>query len=202
VRGCAWLVVGVVTWGCGFKPSPINGSDDAMVGDAKEFHDAPVDQKITPLLDAYECSTNNFTCPNQFVKIKTTCNNGCWVGCQSTSAFTSETQVATLCTNWGGKLAPIRDVNDEACVAQVIFPSQASWIGFEQASGQSSVSAGWSWNSDAMTPAYTNWDNGQPNDQNGSENGQEQCAFMTTSGGWQDVDCGDNTFYRFSCRHD
>jgi hypothetical protein len=198
--GCAYLVV---LAGCSFKATPVAGGADAPPSDdAHAVHDAPVDTGISQIADAYVCSTVGLVCPDQAVRIKTECNGGCWVACQSNTAFTGEAQVAKLCTDWGGRLAPLRDANDQACVAQVVFPSQASWIGFTQADGQSTLTAGWSWDSDGIAPMYTHWDSGQPNDQNGSENGQEQCAYMTTSGGWQDTTCSDSQFYRFSCRHD
>ncbi len=153
---------------------------------------------------AYECSTAGFVCPGTTTHtvVKQICNGGCWVSCNSDTPFTSETVVAKLCTDWGGRLAPIRTVEDQTCVHTMLFPSQASWIGFEQVAGQAFTNTGWSWNSDGIVPTYTNWSPGQPNDLDGLEDGTKQCAYMTTIGEWQDTVCTGTTMYRFSCRHD
>ena len=83
---------------------------------------------------------------------------------------------------------------------QTLFPQQASWIGLLQSPIANTVDGGWSINGDDMALTFTNWDAGQPNDANGSENGAEQCAFMTTDGKWQDSDCTSTSLVRFSCR--
>jgi hypothetical protein len=176
------------------------GDDDAPVMDDAAIDAAPdahPDATVTA-----SCSATGLTCLNGSTSA-VTCNGACWVKCtyDATSGTpVTEPQASALCSAWGGKLAPIRDANDQACVGTTLFSSQASWIGFEQSVNASSLTGGWSWNSDGVTPTYTHWDtNGQPDDNNGSENGQEQCAFMPTTGVWHDTDCF-GTLYRFSCR--
>jgi hypothetical protein len=128
------------------------------------------------------------------------CNGACWVKCTQAVPVPSQYAASGACDGWGGKLAPIRDANDEACVSQMLFPSQASWTGFEQALTATTPAGDWSWNGDGVTPTFLSWDSGQPNDFNGVENLQEQCAYMTTAGLWQDTDCFSSASYRFSCR--
>lgn len=108
--------------------------------------------------------------------------------------------VATACADWGGEVAPIRNAADQACVQQMLFPQQASWIGLLQSPFATAVGDGWSVNGDNVALTYTNWDTGQPNDANNVENGAEQCGFMTAEGKWQDTDCSSTALLRFSCR--
>jgi hypothetical protein len=195
-----WLVL---VGGCSFTAPPTSQGDARLV-DAAPFDpdalDAAIDAGIIPP-DAFVCSNAGFGCPGGTSRMEI-CNSGCWVACTSLAAFTDQAVVAQICTAWGGKLAPIRDAAEQACVQGQIFPSQASWIGFEQAPGQTVKDVGWSWNSDGIVPSYTNWSSGQPNDLDGTESGSEQCAFMTTGGTWQDVPCAGQQFFRFSCKHD
>jgi hypothetical protein len=193
---------------CGFPHGSLSSRSDAPAGD----DDAPIvhdDAAIDAVPDARPdatvtstCSASGLTCLNGSVSA-VSCNGACWVKCTiggTAGAPVTEPQAAALCDGWGGKLAPIRNASDQACVATTLFPSQASWIGFEQDVNATTLLGGWTWNSDGVAPSYTSWDtNGQPDDQNGSENGQEQCAFMPTTGLWHDTDCF-GTLYRFSCR--
>ncbi|HUS31764.1 MAG TPA: C-type lectin domain-containing protein [Kofleriaceae bacterium] len=203
----AFVVFGLALAGCSFQhgslsrdDAPVSGDDDAPMIDAAidARPDARPDATVTPT-----CSPTGLVCLAGIASAMT-CNGACWVKCTidgTSGTPVTEATAGQLCANWGGKLAPIRNAMDQACVATTLFPGQASWIGFEQAPATTTVAGGWSWNGDNVTPTYTNWDTAgnQPDDQNGSENGQEQCAFMPTTGLWHDTDCF-GTLYRFSCR--
>jgi hypothetical protein len=154
--------------------------------------DAPTDSA------AVLCSTSGFLCAG--TPGFALCNGACWVKCQTSAALPNQNAADVACTAWGGKLAPIRSAADQQCVAQLLFPGQANWIGLEQSDSATTVSSGWSWNSDGAPLTFTAWATGQPNDANGNENSAEQCAYMSTSGTWQDTDCTANVYTRFSCR--
>jgi len=193
------VVLLVVVCACGFEHGAISHDSQIDTGSGSGSNidaavDAPADAKITNAT----CDTSGLTCAGTTVALM--CNGACWVKCTQTVAVPSQLAASGACNGWGGELAPIRDANDQACVSQMLFPSQASWTGFEQSITSTTLSGGWSWNSDGVVPTFVNWDPGQPNDFNGVENGQEQCAYMTTSGGWQDTDCFSAASYRFSCR--
>jgi hypothetical protein len=189
-----WVVIVV---GCRF-------SDGVVPGDGARHDGVPLDAPAEAMPDAFvfQCSTATLDCPNPFLtQLIQSCNGACWVSCQSNDAIADEATAAMKCANWGGELAPLRDVNDQACVHQGLFDQQASWIGFVQDPLATMKAAGWSWNSDGQTPGFTQWAGGQPNDADGTESGQEQCAVMSTGGDWQDVPCTGQTYARFSCRH-
>ena len=198
----AWLAV---ICGCGFAPDATKPpvTDDGGDGDSGSVQDAPSDADKV-FMDAPECSTAGFACNGASVHVvnKATCNNGCWVSCTSDLAVLMQTTAEQACKAWGGHLAPLRTFDDQVCVGAVLFPQQASWIGYTQAAGAPSVGAQWSWNGDGVTSAYVHWSPGQPNDADGNESGFEQCAMMTTNGEWQDVMCSGTQLYRYSCRHD
>ena len=176
--------------------------DDGGGDDGGSNVDAPDDAVTKVYMDAAGCYAG-LACAGAGVQLvnKAVCNGGCWVTCTSDLPFTDQTTPSKACKDWGGHLAPIRSAADEACVSNVLFPSQASWIGFEQASS-TTLLGNWSWNSDGIAPAYTHWASGQPNDVDGTESNEEQCAMMSTIGTWQDVPCTGQALFRFSCRHD
>ena len=185
-----WLGFSLI-FGCSFEhgisaPDGPHPSSDAAAQDATTA-DAPAG-----------CTTIGLTCNNPVVIGAVACNGGCWARCQSLNQIT-QAQASAACASWGGKLAPIRDANDESCVALMLFPGQPSWNGLEQASTATALAQDWSWNSDGAPLTYTHWDVFQPDDANGNENGAEQCSMVNSLGMWWDVPCG-NTLYRFSCR--
>jgi hypothetical protein len=187
----AALAVLVTIAACGFEHGelPHDGSVRSP--------DGPSSDGSRPVDAAPACTTDNFSCLG--TAVATTCNGGCWVKC--TNSFgVSVLGAASACSNWGGELAPIRSAADDACVSQTLFPQQASLIGLLQSPFATAVDQGWSVNGDNAPLTYMNWDGGQPNDLDGTENGQEQCAYMPTNGKWQDDDCNNTALVRFSCR--
>lgn len=196
----------VVVAACSFQPGAFEGSRDAAggstVADAPRDTNTttPIDAMTSPQPDAYVCSTAGLACVGTVVA--TMCNGGCWVRCTSTFAVPNQFAAGLACANWGGKLAPIRNAGDQACVSQTLFPAQASWIGLQQDPLADELDEGWSNNGDGVAVANPSWDGGQPNDANGSENAVENCAFMNTGGNWHDTSCFDGGLFRFSCRRD
>jgi hypothetical protein len=196
----AFVLFGWVAAACNFSHGSL--AKDAGDDDAPRI-DAPTDGALDAAVDAApdlgSCNTTGFTCVGG-TPVAVTCNGACWLKCQQSTPVANEPAAAAACAAWGGKLAPIRDLADNNCVAVTLFPAQASWIGFEQASTATVKTDEWSWNSDGVAPTFTNWSVGQPNDLDGTEDGQEQCAFMPTNGTWQDVECAHTALYRLSCR--
>jgi len=186
------LCVVVVLAACNFNEGVLATSDAPIVR-SDMMGDVPTDEPMIA------CSTTGLACPNSVVVAMVVCNGACWAKCQSTSQIDFYAADAA-CTSWGGKLAPIRDAADQACVSQMVWPGDAHWIGLEQSYSAVETYRGWSWNGDNMQLAFAAWDSGQPDDINGNENDHaEQCAMMSTIGAWHDVPCS-GTLYRFSCR--
>lgn len=192
----ALTFVGLIA-ACSFTHGSL-AHDDAHIGDGART-DGTTDGAIDASPDAQGCTTAGLTCTNG-TAIAVMCNGACWVKCTQATSLANQAVASNACTAWGGKLAPLRSQADNDCVAVTLFPSQSSWIGFEQDSSATTKSGGWSWNGDGVTPTYTNWSSGQPNDLDGTEDGQEQCAYMPTTGTWQDTSCMDPNSFRFSCR--
>lgn len=195
--------VGLVLFaGCGFQhglmpdDASIGGRDDAGGSAADARLDARSDAAPDHMPDSptFSCSTTGLACAGT-VAIHD-CSGTCWVSC---SQAVTQSIAAAVCAGWGGKLAPLRTQDDQDCLHDSIFPDAASWIGLVQAGGADAVDADWSWNDDGQPLTFTSWSPGQPNDANGQENGMEQCAYMSTSGGWQDSGCT-ATISGFACR--
>lgn len=161
--------------------------------------DAPDDVMPPPEVISPCAAAAELRCTNPVTVKFDECNGACWAKCQSYNPIT-QSQADAACTEWGGKLAPIRDTADQHCVSNVIWPGDAHWIGFEQALTASETNTDWSWNGDLIPVTFDVWDNGQPDDNLGSEaNHEEQCAMMNTQKFWHDVPCN-GQLYRFSCR--
>lgn len=137
------------------------------------------------------CNATGLTCLGHVTV--TTCNGGCWVTCDDT---VTEPGAALRCGGWGGKVAPIRTAADQTCAT---VGGEPSWTGLVQRLGASSPTEGWSWNNDNVAPTFLAWASGQPEDHDGHENNQENCAIQTPpSRAWSDVGC--LARYPFACR--
>ena len=110
------------------------------------------------------------------------CNGRCFTHC---SEIVFETEAVSRCNAWGGTVAAVHSQADNDCVA-LVAPTQ-SWIGYTQ-SGGALLAANWTW-LDGQVSAYTNWDVNEPQDADGIENGQEQCALINPGGTWVDTGC-------------
>jgi hypothetical protein len=87
----------------------------------------------------------------------------------------------------GGYLVTITSEKEDQFVASLLGndPNVVRWIGAQQALRQSSPSEGWSW-LDGEPWSYVNWQEGEPNDDDGVEDDQEDFAFTTGKGQWID----------------
>ncbi|MEO6771815.1 MAG: lectin-like protein [Kofleriaceae bacterium] len=111
------------------------------------------------------------------------CDGRCFATCSETL---TQPEAAMRCTAWGGTLAVIRDAQDQSCLQAAL--TNDVWLGYEQAATAVQPDLGWSW-TDGTPSTYTNWRSGEPNDTDGVENGQENCALMFSSGSWNDAQC-------------
>ncbi|WP_158501641.1 lectin-like protein [Vitiosangium sp. GDMCC 1.1324] len=98
------------------------------------------------------------------------------------------------CASMGGRLAvPMSSSGNEAI--RSLTSDVLAYIGLSQLSNQSSPSAGWQ-TVEGDTPAYLNWNSGEPNDNGGGENNDQQCARMYgDTGKWDDVRCSNSSPY-------
>jgi hypothetical protein len=80
----------------------------------------------------------------------------------------------------GAHLAVINDLGENQ-YAMTAAAGDTQWIGFDDLTTEGIFR----WITGAST--YTNWGGSEPND----IGGHEDCAYMTSSGAWNDTDCGD-----------
>ena len=81
-------------------------------------------------------------------------------------------------------LVTIDDERDNAILFQASNRT-SPWIGLSDQREEDL----WVW--DSRTSGYVNWNRGEPNDWNGNED----CVQMTTSGRWNDVNCGSRLMF-------
>jgi len=195
LAGCSFDTSGLPVVGDAFDiDAPVGGQIDATVG-------GQIDATTGGQIDAsFVCSITSMMCPgNQTLRLLSCGDSSdCWVGCRDGNVV-SPNEAAAFCTSWGGRLANIDSAAEETCVRTTI--NGAIILGLSQAASQTDTDIGWSWNGDGLTPAYLNWDNGQPNDSNGVETNEEQCAFSNSGGNWHDTVCNAPASARFTCRY-
>ena len=90
------------------------------------------------------------------------------------------------CVGWQGALGQIDDAVEESCVTSHL--TAASWLGLLQRPTATATTDDWTWN-DSAPVVYTRWQTGKPDDRDGKETGEEQCAKIQTDGTWDDVAC-------------
>jgi len=90
-----------------------------------------------------------------------------------------------LCKRLGGHLVTISNKYENEFVRRIKNGSN-SWIGLKQDPGATSPTDGWNWiNGESLD--YTNWNPGEPNDMDNSENHQEDYGEIYNSGYWNDI---------------
>jgi len=87
------------------------------------------------------------------------------------------TDAEAAAVSLGGHLVTINDAQENAWVASVFIWYDYCWIGLSDAAEEGT----WQWVS-GQTPAYTNWDSGQPDN-----NWEEDYAEMWGGGMWNDL---------------
>jgi hypothetical protein len=86
-------------------------------------------------------------------------------------------------------------------VDKMPFPNDYFWIGARQPSMATAVDEGWIWISKAPVVASA-WDNGEPNDDDGVEDGHEQAAAIRKAGALKLTDLNDTLMNRGVCECD
>lgn len=168
----AWTVLVLASCGrISFEPVDVRGDGAvADVGDAS--HDAP-DLACSPITCAGGVTTK-------------TCNGRCLSYCDE---VVSHDIAENRCIAWSGHLMAIHDGIDNACAMSMI-PSQYAWIGYGQLIGSAQPDVNWLWLDGNQTP-YTSWAvlSNEPQDFDGTENDQEDCAVSPMDGKWIDIGC-------------
>jgi len=154
---------------------------DAMVPvDAAEIDAAPID--APPDAPPLACTTTGLTCGGTATTFM--CGGHCWVHCPTGATWPAASQA---CTGWLGALGEIDDPTEQSCVEARV--NAATWIGLRQNDAATAPAQGWTWNTPATPVVYTHWQSGVPDDRDGRENHDEQCAKIQTDGTWDDVTC-------------
>lgn len=108
----------------------------------------------------------------------------------------ASTQAASM-THLGmqGYLATITSDQERDFINSLDWHSATiAWIGGSQLSGQSTPNIGWQWiTGEPFT--YNGWEAGEPNDNDGSENSQENCIENQRNVGWNDQNCNFEYLY-------
>ena len=129
------------------------------------------------------CSTAGLTCNGGTVTMFS-CGGNCWVRC-STSVLRDTARAA--CEAWHGALGQIDDATENGCVTAKL-PTPA-WLGLIQSDNATTPAMGWTWNG-ATPVVYTHWQQGgKPDDADGNENREEQCASISPDSTWDDNAC-------------
>jgi hypothetical protein len=174
----------VSTTGCRW----VFGLDNAGPMDAAPAIDAAIDGSHNG-----ECFTTGLTCAGTAVAVS--CGNTCWASC---SEPVTEMVANSRCRAWGDQLATLRTSGDQTCLRQTVVPTGDVWIALLQSASASTPSMSWSWNGDMVTPTFTNWTGGQPDDGDTVESGSEQCAYIANGvSTWSDTPC--TATYPFAC---
>jgi hypothetical protein len=206
----AWLLAAATVAGCGFDPGSdvIDGDPNVIdapadapsidangdAPDAGPIDAAPVDAEVdappTPV-----CPTNPIPgCTT--VLLECGGSTACYGVCTSPSA--SHAGAESNCVTWGGHLASVATIDEQNCIAAVVqgLGLDDVWVGLRQTGGGGPTS-GWGWTDGTPYGAYTHWHSGQPDDNNGSENGQEDCGDLEAgwSWDWNDDQCNDPQAY-------
>jgi hypothetical protein len=129
------------------------------------------------------------------------CAGTCHLYCIGAVAFAD---AKPACEAWGGYLAEIDTIEENDCTSAMLTGD--TWLGLTQAPGQATPDAGWSWlHAGQPLATFTNWTPGQPDDADGIENDEQDCAVMqgpagTSPGTWNDRAC--MYAYAYVCEHD
>jgi hypothetical protein len=155
-------------------------NDAALPTDALDV-DAMIDAR--PDAAPLPCTTVGLACGGTATTFE--CGGHCWVRCTSNVTWNTASQA---CTGWQGALGQIDDATEQGCVA--MRNGTGTWVGLRQSDAATAVTSDWWWNTSATPVVYMNWQRGAPNDEDGNENFEEQCAEIQSDDTWDDVSCG------------
>lgn len=101
---------------------------------------------------------------------------------------------SAACSDSGGYLVTVTSQEENNFLIS-LADGRDAWSGGKQPLGQSSPSTGWQWVT-GETWSFTNWHDGEPNDNNNIEGdeepvAQENCLEFRTDGSWNDDECVD-----------
>lgn len=162
---------------CSLREAP---ADAGPLPDAMAMIDAAVDAMPVP------CVADGLTCRGNTAPLAFPCGTHCWVKC---TEIVPRATAETRCAGWTGVPGEIESAAEDSCVNQHIATA-AFWIGAVQGDGAATLADKWTWNGDATRRFdYTNWATGKPDDADGVESGQEQCATIRPGGTWDDDSC-------------
>jgi hypothetical protein len=158
----------------------------------------PPDARLDAMIDAMPvpCVPTGLDCGGA-TPTMITCGTQCWMKCTN---LVMRDAAETAYTGWGGALGEIDDPTEQSCVAAKVVNANF-WLGAIQANTGAALPADkWTWNGDPtrLLNNYNNWDVGKPDDADGVESGQEQCATIRPGGAWDDDGCGQ--MLGFFCR--
>jgi hypothetical protein len=159
--------------------------DAALEPDAAPPVDAAIDAvDASPDAAVLLCATTGLSCGGTATTFL--CGGHCWVKCTANVGFV---QASQACAGWMGALGAIETMAEQGCVEQRV--SDNIWIGLRQDDAATAPAQGWNWNTPATPVVFTHWQaGGIPDDADGRENRNEQCAKMQGDGTWDDIQCG------------
>ena len=186
------VVVGLSA--CSFAPGkgamqpPDDGAIDAAIDatDAMQQFDAAIDA----MPDARMCPAAPPTC----TAFKCAGSSRCYYVCGSSTSDTGRlpwSDARDACVNAHvGCIVTINSQAEQDCVAQQAAPVYPNtvWFGLVQSASGSEPAGGWGWACGPSSYVSPGWGSSEPNNQGGSED----CGSMTTGGGWNDAECGDD----------
>jgi hypothetical protein len=131
------------------------------------------------------------------------CANPIWLPCEGCHLECENEETWFVAHNEcsqqiGGHLVILETLQENDCVALAMRADEA-WTGLVQDAAKW-VDGGWRW-SDGTALSYVGWASGEPDDQDGTEDGAEDRAVLHALVGWIDLD-GDVNLSAFVCEFD
>lgn len=178
---------------CSFTPGATTSTgDDEMTSDARRPSDGSIDAPADAAIDARVCPAAPAGC----TLFSCAGSASCYYACGAGTLKASWNGAAQSCVNGNlGCLVTINDQAEQDCVVAAALPAFPNivWFGYHQTSTSNEPAGNWSWECGTSNYVQTGWGNpaGEPNDQGGDED----CAAMTTGGGWFDATCSGTARY-------
>jgi hypothetical protein len=202
-----FALVSVLAVGCSFTGAhdPVGTGDgpagfDAVVGDDGPGGDGPGDDAAVPDAAVPIPDAAPAVCPTTLPAGCTGALFQCGASAQCYAMCTGpgadQATAESRCIGWGGHLASLSTAAEQECMAAVATGSGDFWVGVRQIGG-TTPTQGWTYLDGTAYPGVTNWHAGQPDDFQGTENGDEDCADLEIGWTWEwnDEDCDDVQSY-------
>lgn len=153
----------------------------ALVACGRINFDAGTNDAGGTTVDSEPIACGNVTCAG--TAMFSMCNGRCLAYCAES---VKHAEAVSRCQAWGGTALVIRDAPDLQCTL-ALQPAVMVWLGYEQSPAATQPDQGWSW-AGGSWPAPT-WDGPEPNDIDGVESGEENCAELYSNGRANDSVC-------------